>query len=232
MKYYETWRAYLAMIHYLIISVLALAGWLKLFLHTRKEKKWDSFLILTFFAFAFLLCALLRLSVPEYTEKWNWTFYLAFRGITWAFIGLSAIAALGFTHVIKIKNHVNLKSCLLLIAIIFVLAAGKFSQYPLYIDSTKPVHVNYSRYVSTLWLKDYTLHGSNFLVAPFGSESFYPSLEMAPYAYLKPYFLDDAPYAKFCGYIPLIGGFFDQYENATDVQIIYCNGETLLGYKS
>jgi len=57
---------------------------------------------------------------------------------------------------------------------------------------------------------------------------------MAPYAYLREYFLNEKKgrsYDKFSGYIPFVGEYFDQYENSPNVQMIYSNGDTKVGYK-
>jgi len=164
---------------------------------------------------------------------------MSLRGLTWAFIGISFLLMLGIKSLLKLDNHASQKSLFLIFLIICILAAGKFSQYPLRIDNpTIAPSVTFQRYIAALWLRNGTVHGSNMLVAPYtlDMEAFEASRCMAPYAYLKEYFLDEIRYEdqydKFVGYIPFVEGFFDQYKKLASVNIVYNNGEIEIGYKS
>jgi hypothetical protein len=232
MKPYETWRQYLAYGYYAIIGILACIGGFKLLKLEKIRKNREVIMVIAFFGLSFILCVLLRLSTPAH--PWSWTYYMSLRGTIWAFIGLSVLVAFGIKHGLKLGSNVSSKSFFALLLIICVLAAGKFSQYPLIIsDSTITPDVTYLRYTATLWLKNETVHGSNMLVAPYTSDirAFDGARCMAPYAYLKEYFLDEAAFDKFVGYIPFISEFYDQYKNLSNVQIIYSNGDTEIGYK-
>lgn len=50
---------------------------------------------------------------------------------------------------------------------------------------------------------------------------------MAPYAYLKGYYLDedrcDVQFNRFVGYISFVSDFYDNYKDLISVQIIYAN---------
>jgi hypothetical protein len=192
-------------------------------------------LLIAFFVFSFLFCTLVRISISA--GPLSWAYDMALRGTIWAFIGISVITAIGVEYALKIHSHVSLKNMLIISLIICILAAGKFAQYPLAIsDSTVAPYITYERYISALWLKEEATWGSNLLVAPVSSDSraYEISRNMAPYAYLKGYYLDEEKgftYEKFNGYIPLIGGFFDQYRDSLCVQVIYDNGDTKIGYK-
>jgi len=237
MKPYPLWRTYLTLSYYMLIAILASFGGLKLLKNWQEKRNPDVITLILFFAFIFLLCMLLRLSISAH--PWSWTYYMSLRGITWAFIGLSILLVLGIKSLLKLDNHVSLKSLFAIFLIICVLAAGKFSQYPLRIDNPTTVpSVTFQRYIAALWLKNETVHGSNMLVAPYTSdmEAFEASRCMAPYAYLKEYFLDENwyefQYGKFVGYIPFIGDFFDRYKNSHSVNIVYSNGDVEIGHKS
>jgi hypothetical protein len=181
---------------------------------------------------AFIVSTLLRLSTSA--DPWSWTYYMSLRGTIWAFIGISVVAAIGVTYILKLSNINKMKFFALLI-IISVSALGKFSQYPILITEPTDTPVTYSRYIAALWLKEETVHGTNILVAPESNiDAFDASRCMAPYAYLKEYFLDETKgrtYEKFDGYVPFVGGFFDQYRYLPSVQIIYTDGDTEIGYK-
>lgn len=233
MKPYPQWRIYLAISYYLIIIFLALTGGLRLL--TRLKENLGILTLIGFFTFIFLVCMLLRFSTPAH--PWSWVYYMSLRGLIWGFIGFSILGALGVDHLLKLESRISWKKCFIMVLVICILAAGKFSQYPLIIgDPTISPSVTYPRYIAALWLREKTVHGSSFLVAPYQLDitAFDASRSMAPYAYLKEYFLDKAEYSfeKFSGYIPLIGGFFDQYKNLSNVQIIYNNGNAEIGYKS
>jgi len=233
---YAPWRVYLAFAYYAIIGLFALIGGIRLIYEKKKEQALfaPEMLLIAFFVFSFLFCTLLRISIGA--SPLSWAYDMALRGTIWAFIGISVITAIGLKYALRIRSYVSLKNMLVISLIICALAAGKFAQYPLAIsDSTVAPLITYPRYVSTLWLKSEATAGFNLLVAPYSTDSraFEISRNMAPYAYLKGYFLDEkgVTYEKFNGYIPLIGGFFDQYKNSLNVQIIYSNGDTEIGYK-
>lgn len=221
---------YLSLGHYVILSAFSIIG--SLMLLREKKKDWTILILIAFFVFAFIVSTLLRLSTSA--DPWSWTYYMALRGTIWALLGISFIVAIGVIRLLKLKKFSKLKFLTLLI-IICVLALGKFSQYPSIITDLRGTPITYSRFVAALWLKEETVHGTNFLVAPESDMSMFEASRcMAPYAYLKEYFLDETKgrvYSKFYGYIPFIGGFFDQYTNSSEVQIVYSNGETQIGYK-
>lgn len=229
---YEPWRRNLALTYYVLTAVFMLAGGIKLL--RKKSKDWIVITIISFFGISFFLSILLRLSTSA--DPWGWTYYTSLRGTIWAFIGISILLALGFTYTLKLDNKVTSGGLFALLLIVCVLAAGKFSQYPLLIsDPSIDPAVSYSRYTAALWLREEAIHGSNILVAPHDVdyEAFERSRNMAPYAYLKEYFLDEEKgrtYDNFGGYVPLVGGFFDQYIDLPNVQIIYSNGDAQLGY--
>jgi len=233
MRPYESWRLDLALIQYAIICVLVAMGGLKLLRQQRKN--WVVVTLMSFFVLSFLLCIALRLSTPA--DPWSFTYYMSLRGTIWAFIGISVLAALGIKYIVRLNTRVSAKIYFAVLLTVVVLAAGKFSQYDrLVSDSTVTPNVTYPRYTASIWLRNETTHGSLLLVAPDRPdvESFDGSGCMAPYAYLKEYFLDESKgrvYNNFYGYIPFIGGFFDQYKNASNVQIIYSNGNVEVGYK-
>jgi hypothetical protein len=54
---------------------------------------------------------------------------------------------------------------------------------------------------------------------------------MAPYAYLKEYFLDSEPYDSFHGYVPFICEYYDQFQNSTEISKIYSNGKVEIGIR-
>lgn len=234
---YPSWRVYLAIIYYVIIGLLTLSGVISL-LHEQKRKRAlfaPKMVLIVFFVFSFLLFALVRLSVSA--SLLSWAYDMATRGIIWSFLGISVAAAISIKYILKICSHVRLINFLIVSLIICIVAAGKFAQYPLAIDDSSVVpYITYPRYMSTLWLKREAAAGSNLLVAPYSSglRAFEISRIMAPYSYLRGYFLDDTKgftYEKFHGYIPFVGGFFDQYNDSVDVQLIYSNGDTQIGYK-
>jgi hypothetical protein len=233
MRPYEPWRVNVAFVYYAIICAFTLIAGIKLL--RQKRKNWVVITVISFFLLSFLLSVLLRLSTSAH--PWSFTYYMSLRGTIWAFIGISVLLALGIKYTLKLDAHISLKSYFAIVLIVCILAAGKFSQYPLLIsDPTIAPDVTYPRYTTALWLKEEAVHGSNILVAPYESDmkAFDGSRSMAPYAYLREYFLDEAKgrsYDKFSGYIPLIGGFFDQYTDLPDVQIIYSNGDADVGYK-
>lgn len=233
MRPYEPWRVNLAFTYYAIICAFTLIGGIKLL--RQKRKNWVMVSVISFFLLSFLLSVLLRLSTSAH--PWSFTYYMSLRGTIWAFIGISILSAIGVKFTLNLGVHISLKSYFAIVLIVCILAAGKFSQYPLLIsDPTIAPDFTYPRYTTALWLKEEAVHGSNILVAPYESDmkAFEGSRSMAPYAYLREYFLDEAKgrsYDKFSGYIPLIGGFFDQYKDLPNVQIIYSNGDAEVGYK-
>ena len=163
---------------------------------------------------------------------------MSLRGTTWAFIVISVLIVIALKYTLMRVSKQSLKHILPLMLIVTLLAAGKFSQYSLLIsDSSITPAVTYPQYTAALWLKDNTIHGSSLLVAPFevDNKAFEASRNMAPYAYLKEYFINDEKgrtYEKFSGYIPFVGEFFDQYKGSPNIQIIYSNGKIQIGYNN
>lgn len=218
----------LAYTQYAIIGMLLLIGGLLLL--RRKKKNWMVISLLSFFVLAFVLCLVLRLSTPA--DPWSFTYYMSLRGTIWAFLGISVVAALGIAYVFRL-NRVSRKGLVILTIIICILAAGKFAQYGTIVTGSSDLPLTYNRYASSQWLKLYSIHGSRILVAPSNeSDAFEGSRSIAPYAYLKEYFLDAEHgriYAKFHGYIPFIDAYFEQYRNLTGVNTMYSNGNTSIG---
>ncbi|MEM2507407.1 MAG: hypothetical protein QXF61_10240 [Nitrososphaeria archaeon] len=239
MRPYPVWRTYLARSYYMLIIIFAFIGGLKLLRNWRERRNFESITIILFSALIFLLCTLLRLSISAH--PWSWTYYMSLRGITWAFIGISILILLGVKTSLNLNldNRISRKKLFVVILIICVLAAGKFSQYPLKIDNPAITpSVTFQWYIAALWLRNETVHGSYMLVAPYtlDMEAFEASRSIAPYAYLKEYFLDEIQYKnqyeKLIGYIPFVGNFYDQYEGSCSINIFYDNGEAKIGYKS
>ena len=230
---YEPWRRTIALTYYAILAVFTFVGGIKLL--RQKRKKWDIIVILSFFVFAFVLSTLLRLSTSA--DAWGWTYYMSLRGTIWAFIGISILVAIGLNYALNLNKKVTLKKFFVVALIVGILAAGKFSQFPSFVDDPNvPLDVTFSRYNAALWLKENAIHGSILLVAPpeIDNEAFEGSRGMAPYAYLKEFFIEEErgrTYDKFSGYIPFIGGYFDQYRESPNVHIIYSNGDVEIGYK-
>ena len=234
MKSYALPNFYLMTIYYVIIGIFTLLGGVTLLYERRKKKEiiTPETVVTAFFLFVFLLCALMRASTQA--GLLSWVYDMSLRGTIWAFIGLSFIMAIGFERVMKLRSSTNLRNVFIMTLIFCILAAGKFAQYPIIIsNSTIVPDVTYSRYTAALWLREEALHGSELLVAPYASDpkAFEASRNMAPYAYLRQYFGDEGRYNRFNGYIPLIGGFFDQFNNLSSVNVVYNNGETSIGYK-
>ena len=222
----------LAYIQYAIISVLALIGGVVLL--RRKRKNWVVITLISFFTVAFILCVLLRLSTPA--DPWSFTYYMSLRGTIWAFLGISVITTIGIVRIFKL-NKVSRKSLAVLLIVICILGAGKFSQYGTLVTDSSNIPLTHQRYVAAIWLKGNTIHGSRMLVAPDRgyADAFEGARSMAPYAYLKEYFLDNrtgVTYDKFTdGYIPFIAPYYDQYRNSTEINTIYSDGNTEIGYK-
>ena len=218
----------LAYTQYAIIGVLLLIGGLLLL--RRKRKNWMVISLLSFFVLAFVLCLVLRLSTPA--DAWSFTYYMSLRGTIWAFLGISVVAAFGMAYVFRL-NRISRKGFVVLTIIICILAAGKFAQYGPIVTGSSDLPMTYNRYASSQWLKLYTVHNSTILVAPSNeSDAFEGSRSIAPYAYLKEYFLDEERgriYAKFHGYIPFIDAYFEQYRNLTGVNTMYSNGNSSIG---
>lgn len=232
MRQYAPWRKYLSISYYVIIIIFAFVGGLRLLPSLKKKKNLEAVALVFSFGVIFLLCTLLRYSTSAH--PWSWTYYMSLRGIIWAFIGLSVLVALGITDVLKLGNHTSWKGYFLILLVICILAAGKFSQYPPRMDDPAITpDVTYQSYIAAIWLRNEAVHGFNMLVAPYASDikAFEGSRNMAPYAYLREYYLDEASYDRFTGYIPFIGGFFDKYKNSFDVNIVYSNCDVEIGYK-
>jgi len=231
MRPYPIIRVALSISHYAILGLLTIIGGFRLIRQRSKDQV--VLMLIAFFISAFIVSTLLRLSTSA--DVWSWTYYMSLRGTIWSFIGISVVVAIGVADILKLSN-INKKKFFVLLIIICITALGKFSQYPTLITESTNTPVTYPRYIAALWLKQETVHGAYMLVAPYelDIDLFEASRDMAPYAYLKEYFLDETEgrlYHKFHGYIPLIGGFFDQYSDTLDVQLIYSNGDARIGYK-
>jgi hypothetical protein len=237
MEAYDPLRRYLAYAHYGIIGAFVLIGGTKLVLDVRKKHLaiTPKISLAAFSVFSFLVCMIIRVS----SLLGTWGYYVALRGTIWSFIGISFIMAIGINyifdlHLSQASAHVSYRKLLIVLVIFCLIAAGKFSQYPLNIStSSTESPVTYSRYVAASWLREVTKQGDYLLVAPElnDSEAFESSREMAAYAYLYEYNLAWMSYGKFEGYVPFVGKFFEKFQNSSDVQTIYSNGETVLGYK-
>lgn len=231
MRAYSASISYLSYAHYALLIMLVMLGGLKLL--RGKNKDWYVLALLALFTCGFFLCVLLRLSTSA--DAWSWTYYMSLRGTTWAFLGISVVAAVGLCSVSRLGNGAW-RNILVFLLIICVLAAGKFSQDYRIVTDPSMASITYPRYVAAEWLKGETVHGSGILVPPYTQDydAFEVSRSMAPYAYLSEYFLNEKEgytYDKFIGYIPFVGTFFDQYTNSTHAQIVYDNGEVKIGSK-
>jgi hypothetical protein len=234
---YDPLRVYSAYSHYGIIGALVLVGGVGLLLKIRRGQSpvTPGISLATFLVAAFLVCMALRFS----SSLGSWGYYMALRGTIWAFIGISFVMAEGIARVFKLNSlqpsvSISYKKLLAILLIVCVIAAGKFSQYPFVISAPLTESpVTHSRYVASSWLKEVTRHGDYLLVAPETNDSkaFESAREMAAYAYLNEYSLDWMAYSKFKGYIPFVGKFFEQFQNRSNINIIYDNGETNLGYR-
>lgn len=230
------WQTYIAFSYYGLIGIFVLLEGTKL---VRKRNRRligrPEILLAAFLLLIFAISVLLRLSVKP--SPLSWAYDMSLRGTIWAFIGLPFLIALGMKTAFRLDNHFSMKKLFLICSLVCILAAGKFAQYPALVsNSSVPQPVSYSRYVAALWLKSDATHGANLLVASDAVDAvaFDASRSMAPYAYLVGYVLDDSgihTYVNFKGYVPFIGGFFDQYKDSVSVQIVYDNGETEVGYK-
>jgi TRAP-type uncharacterized transport system fused permease subunit len=231
MKPFADWQRYIVYAYYTAIGVLAVVGGAKLLRNGRKRRNWEVVLLVIFFGLFFILCVLLRFSTSAH--PWSWTYYMSLRGTIWSFIGIAVCSSLGIGFLLsKRRNYIY---SFIVVLLISFLAAGKFAQNsPLISDPAITPPVTYSRYMSALWLKEVTIHGSAILVAPYSEDlqAFESSRDIAPYAYLREYYLQEsAQYKNFNGYIAFLGEFFEQFRNNPNTQKIYTNGETDVGYK-
>lgn len=222
---------YLSMIYYAILVMLIFVGGVKLLKEKRKNRA--VLAILAFFTIMFILSVLLRLSTSA--DPWSWTYYMGLRGTIWAFIGVSVLATVGLAWILKIARG-GKTTMIVLVILISLLAAGKLSQFGPNFANPAGQPVTYTRYVAASWLKGVTVHGSNMLVAPFQVDmaGFEAARDMAPYAYLTEYFVDEVhgPYfSQFDGYVAFVGSYYDQYANSTKIQIVYNNGLVEVGSK-
>ncbi len=224
-------NVYLTYTYYIVLAALAFVGLVSLF--RTKPRRWEKISIIVSLAAAFVFCVILRLSISA--NPWDWTYYMALRGTIWGFIGLSVAASLGIFALFKSKRarKAVVAGSLILICI---LAAGKFSQYSSLITSTDHTPVTLDRYIASEWLKTASTHGSNMLVASYkvDNDGFEASRSMAPYAFLREYFLDDYhnfSLTQYYGYIPFVGSSYEKYSVDPQVGLIYSNGDTEIGYK-
>jgi hypothetical protein len=227
----EPLRQYVVYSDYLVLGALTIVGWVYL-LHKARKKNEVVITLSSLFILLFVTCVLLRLSVSA--QVWSWTYYMSLRGTIWASIGVVVVAAIGLERLTKFTARLNLKKCIVMFLLFSMLSIGQFFQYPSLVNdpATKP-NISDLQYTSTVWLKEYTNHGSALLVAPYteGLDAFETSRNMAPYAYLKEYFLDWMPYDRFVGYVPFVGKFFERLQSETGIQIVYNDGATRIGYK-
>lgn len=228
LKPFIEWQRYLVFSYYILLGVLALVGSFKLLLN-RKNRV--AVLFICFFEFLFALCVLLRFSTSAH--PWSWTYYMSLRGTIWAFIGISVCSVYGMDFLLfRQRRYIY---SLIVVSLICFLALGKFAHNsPLISDASTAPPVTYSRYISALWLKEVTIHGAPILVAPYNEDpqAFESSRDIAPYAYLREYYLGDSTqYVHFNGYIAFVGDFFEQFRGNPYTQKIYSNGETDIGYK-
>jgi hypothetical protein len=169
---------------------------------------------------------------------------MGLRGTIWAFVGISVIASVGAVSILKLTSKTRI-GMFLLVLIVCLLAAGKFSQYPTLVTSASDQPVTYTMYVGALWLRSDTRHGDPILIAPYQQDpnGFEAARDMAPYAYLNETFLgNNGTIGQFTGYIPLVGSYFSSPQsegylnstaiiNFTIIQIVYNNGPVEIGYR-
>jgi len=222
---------YLSIAYYTMLLVFLIVGGIKLLRDKKKDRA--VLAILAFFMVMFILSVLLRLSTSA--DPWSWTYYMGLRGTIWAFVGISCVATVGLGSIFRITKGAR-KPIVLLVILICVLVAGKLSQSGSLDTNHADQPVTYTRYVAATWLKGVTVHGSNMFVAPFPIDSvgFEISRDMAPYAYLKEYFIDEERghfLNSSTGYIPFVSYYFDGYRNSTSVQNIYSNGMVEIGHR-
>ena len=233
MKTYSSGSQYLAYASYGIIGIASLIGGIRFLKVEKARRYYDVFLATLFFGLAFVLSVALRLSTSA--NQSSWTYYMALRGTIWAFIGIAVCSAVFLQSFLKRKRWKIFK-WVMIIFLFSILAAGKFAQYPRIIsDPSIPPRVSYQQYVSALWLKNETIHGSLMLIAPPSedNDAYETARSMAPYAYLRERFINEFfSFDDFTGYIPFVGEFYDQYRNNTSVNIIYSNGGVQIGYKA
>ena len=157
---------------------------------------------------------------------------MSLRWTIWAYIGISFVAVLGINRLLNLSFNPSWKVGIAILLIICFLGVGKFSQYsPAISDPEITPPLTYTRYKASLWLREEAPHGANLLVASYISdfEAFEISRSMAPYAYLKEYFVEAKPYDEFTGYIPFVHEYFDNYRNETLVNTIYSNEMVEIG---
>ena len=230
LAHYEPLRHYVVYSYYLILGALIMLGWVYVLRNARKKNE-VVITLSSLFILLFLTCILLRLSVSPH--PWSWAYYMSLRGTIWAFIGVGIVAAIGLDRLAKFTAFLNLKNCIAMFLLFCMLSIGQFFQYPpLVNDPTMKPNISYTQYISTVWSKKCTNHGSALLVAPYTEDldAFETSRNMAPYAYLECYFLDWMSYDRFNGYIPFVEEFFEKFLNDSNVQVVYSNGGTQIGY--
>jgi hypothetical protein len=226
---------YLSLSYYAVLGVLIVAGGWKLI--REKKKNLAILFILSVFTAMFVLSVLLRLSTSA--SPWSWTYYMGLRGTIWAFVGVSVIASVGAVSILKFTSKTRI-GMFLLVLIVCLLAAGKFSQYPTLVTNASDQPITYTRYVGALWLRSNTFNATPILIAPYQQDpnGFEAARDMAPYAYLNEDFLgNNGTIGQFYGYIPFVGSYFEQYLNSpiiinsTIIQIVYNNGPVEVGYR-
>jgi len=229
---YEEWRVYFSVAYYAIFGIVAGIGGITLLRNYKKKE----YLIMAagLFGVIFLVSFILRISTTP--QAWSWTYYMALRGTIWAFIGISALAAIGIRILVFQNSKRRYLRFPVLLVIFALLAVGEFSQFSLQVSSPQENRaITYPLYSSALWLRGNTQHGKELLVAPYtvNPDAFEVSRNMAPYAYLTEYFLPEgSTIKKYDGYVPFINQFYDVYLNSTSVQIVYSNGYSKIGYNT
>lgn len=223
---------YLAFSYYVIILLLVLVGGIFFLMSKNQRRKTEVFALCIFCVSFFLLSVVLRLSTSA--DAWSFTYYMSLRGTIWAFLGISFLISLGLSKVFKLDEHVTSKAFAAIMLIVLILSMGKFAQYSLLISDTNlSLPLDYSKYVASYWLKSEALHGSNLLVASdkVNFQAFETARSMAPYAYLKEYFLASSTYSTFKGYIAFVDPYYEEYRSERDVNIVYSNGEVDIGLR-
>lgn len=226
---------YLSLSYYAVLAALTVAGGLKLI---RDKKKNRALLfILAVFTAMFVLSVFLRLSTSA--SPWSWIYYMGLRGTIWAFVGISVVVSVGAVWILGLTRKTRI-GMFLLVVLVCILAAGKFSQYPTLVTNASDQPITYPRYVGALWLRSDTVHATPILIAPYQQDpnGFEAARDMAPYAYLNEDFLvNNGTIGQFYGYIPFVGSYFEQYlnstiiMNSTIIQIVYNNGPLEIGYR-
>ena len=232
------WKQYIIIAYYGTIGLIALIAYLRILLN--KERSIKNIIFYTLFGALFGAAVILRLTTSP--NVWGWAYFMSLRATTWAFMGLSVLAALGLDHILKFSKKVKASSVIIIIILISLLSVGKLSQFTNYFDDKSiPLSVNDSRFQASQWLKNNAVPPNFILIPPSNSsaDSYEGARDMAPLAFLKENFMNSKNYDTFKGYIPFITSYFNIYRNTqalidsneTLIQQIYSNGRTEIGYR-